>query len=300
MTKAIDFLSKELYSDNYSHDKLKALISQIGQLRYDITRDHELPLTSNHKWNYEIQKISTNNRTWFKANWLFIECLMYRLLWEMVIEIGVDLDIFKGQKSKATLDAKNDMRDMAAVVLGSKVGLEQYIHWALWGNRHDLSLNPNGVSTLSESVVDNIIINDIIHLTSHLKTARNVIIVLDNSGMELFTDLLLARYLVIELSIKVKFYGKQFPWFVSDVTRKDFDLALDKSQYDDANLVTLVNEFNLFITNGDWIFDEHEFFTMPYSYWDIGIVSADLKTEFEETDFILFKGDLNYRKVFDF
>jgi uncharacterized protein with ATP-grasp and redox domains len=216
----------------------------------------------------------------------------------MVLDIDIHLDLFQDQKSKATLEAKNEMIDMAEVVLCTKLELEQYIHWSLWGNRHDLSLNPNGVSNLGKSVIDNIIINDINLIKDHLETAKNVIIVLDNSGMELFTDLLLARYMVTELNIKVKFYGKQFPWFVSDVTRNDFDQALDQSQYEDENLLKLVKEFNFFISNGDWIFDDHAFFTMANSYWEIKGYSADLTREFEETDLIIFKGDLNYRKVY--
>lgn len=48
-------------------------------------------------------------------------------------------------------------------------------------------------------------------------------IVLDNSGYELFTDICLAAFLTTqEVVKKFRFYVKRYPWYVSDVTVKDF------------------------------------------------------------------------------
>lgn len=54
---------------------------------------------------------------------------------------------------------------------------------------------------------------------------------MDNSAYELFTDLCLADFLVTYgLADVVVFHGKSIPWFVSDVTKPDFDNFLNRLQ----------------------------------------------------------------------
>lgn len=56
-------------------------------------------------------------------------------------------------------------------------------------------------------------------------------IVLDNSGFELITDLMLGQWLVATGHAKeVVFHAKAMPWFVSDVTPPDFAFAIEALQ----------------------------------------------------------------------
>ena len=67
----------------------------------------------------------------------------------------------------------------------------------------------------------NILGNDIDKVWDHLKDSKNgrIDFVLDNAGFELFTDLVLADFLLQSgLASQIKFHGKRFAWFVSDVT----------------------------------------------------------------------------------
>lgn len=57
-------------------------------------------------------------------------------------------------------------------------------------------------------------------------------IILDNAGYELFTDLCLADYLVTFKFVNtVQFHGKAIPWFISDVTTRDFTSTIDYLSY---------------------------------------------------------------------
>lgn len=48
--------------------------------------------------------------------------------------------------------------------------------------------------------------------------------VLDNAGFELYCDCVYADWLIqTGLAHTVRFHGKRFAWFVSDVTKQDFD-----------------------------------------------------------------------------
>lgn len=51
---------------------------------------------------------------------------------------------------------------------------------------------------------------------------------MDNSAYELFTDLCLADFLITnDLADVIIFHGKAIPWYVSDVTKPDFEHFLN-------------------------------------------------------------------------
>lgn len=52
---------------------------------------------------------------------------------------------------------------------------------------------------------------------------------MDNSAYELFTDLCLADFLITHgLAEVIVFHGKAIPWYVSDVTKLDFEHFLNR------------------------------------------------------------------------
>lgn len=64
------------------------------------------------------------------------------------------------------------------------------------------------------------------------KTGGRVDFVLDNAGFELYCDCVYADYLIQSgLAKQVRFHGKRFAWFVSDVTRQDWDWLLNSMIY---------------------------------------------------------------------
>ncbi|KAJ5908436.1 hypothetical protein N7495_001118 [Penicillium taxi] len=206
----------------------------------------------------------------------------------------------------------------------------------LWGNATDLSLLTSityediqklqGSKARKESQ-KNILVNDMDTAFDVMQKARKekkngerrVDIVLDNSGFELFVDLILAGYLLFTgLATEVVLHPKRLPWFVSDVTPRDFSDLLNSmvdpqafytaddgtgktfpplSDKEAADVKFLFNQWSGFHQDGKLIMRSHHFWTSPGGYWRMPHTAPDLFEDLKESELVLFKGDLNYRKL---
>ncbi|OLN96729.1 Protein-glutamate O-methyltransferase C1393.13 [Colletotrichum chlorophyti] len=176
----------------------------------------------------------------------------------------------------------------------------------------------------------NIIANDLPAVYELLKKAkaegkaeRRVDIVLDNAGFELYVDLILAGYLLSAgLATNVVLHPKSIPWFVSDVLPSDFAQLLsaiaapkpfyetpsdeeklqDKtpeplSSTDEANLSFLFQEWSQFHAEGQLILRPNRYWTHPGPFWQLPAEAKDLYEDLKASEVVIFKGDLNYRKL---
>ena len=122
---------------------------------------------------------------------------------------------------------------------------------------------------------------------------------LDNAGFELVTDLCLAEFLLsAKLATSVHFHAKTFPWFVSDVTKCDFDHTLQYfAQSNSIAMDRLVKILKSRFEDGTMTFQAHDFWTLPFPYSDMSKYAKDLYVDLSQAKLIFFKGDLNYRKL---
>ncbi|GBO36359.1 Protein-glutamate O-methyltransferase [Araneus ventricosus] len=124
-------------------------------------------------------------------------------------------------------------------------------------------------------------------------------IVLDNAGFELFCDLCLLYFLqAAKLVKRVRLYVKMMPWFISDTLEKDIHWLLDtllKSNH--KNLVKFSEECTNKITAGEWEIVNEPFWTYPHDFSEMESTDPLLYKKLSESDLIVFKGDLNYRKL---
>ncbi|KAJ1892807.1 Hairy/enhancer-of-split with YRPW motif protein 2, partial [Kickxella alabastrina] len=148
------------------------------------------------------------------------------------------------------------------------------------------------------------------NIVRQMKGGR-VDIVLDNSGFELLQDVLLAHWLVsVGYASKVVFHAKRIPWYVSDVTNADFhwlvkvaenpELIGDKgmSAADENALKGLGKIWAGFLAAGIWELKDELFWTGPYGYHYLPTKGSDVwEGELIKSDVVIFKGDLNYRKL---
>ncbi|TBU44588.1 hypothetical protein BD309DRAFT_957998 [Dichomitus squalens] len=169
------------------------------------------------------------------------------------------------------------------------------------------------------------------HLTSLAgKTDSRIDFVLDNAGFELFTDFVFADFFVTYTPYvsKVVFHPKLIPWFVSDVTPPDFksttasllsptffsddstsEEASAISQESRAHLLAMVKRWDSYIRSGVFSLSvpidyplgasdaKANFWTSPYPYWNLKELAPELYADLRESSLVIFKGDLNFRKL---
>ena len=206
----------------------------------------------------------------------------------------------------------------------------------LWGNATDLSLLTSLTyediqklqgSEARKASQSNILVNDLDAAFAVMQKARRekkdgerrVDIVLDNSGFELLVDLILAGYLLSTgLATSIVLHPKRLPWFVSDVTPKDFSDLLNcmvdpqafytapddsgktfppLSDKEVSDVHFLFEQWSQFHQDGKLIVRPHSFWTTQGGFWRLPHVAPELFDDLKESELVLFKGDLNYRKL---
>ena len=177
----------------------------------------------------------------------------------------------------------------------------------------------------------NILINKLPAVFSTLKAAqkanpkgeRRVDIVLDNAGFELFVDLILAGYLLTaNLATTIVLHPKSIPWFVSDVLPKDFSDLLNAladpqafystpsddekhtgvkpqplSEKETSDLKFLFQQWAGFHSEGQLVIRPNRYWTLGGSYWRLPKSDSSLLEDLKQSELVMFKGDLNYRKL---
>ena len=217
------------------------------------------------------------NKKWYSSTWLDLENYLYIEINNIIrSKKGLEsFDVFLEQKINAEngLDFKNLDKNL------EKYSLETLLSASLWGNKCDLSLSngevipqsdddPNLTTTFLEK---NLIINKRNTLVSWLGEAGKIAIILDNCGKEFQADIRLAHYLTDVMEKSVTFFPKAIPWYVSDVLMSDIE-----------RLDVKIDSF------------EDEFWTTQAPYHKI---NGKLLDKLNQYDVIIFKGDLNYRKL---
>lgn len=139
---------------------------------------------------------------------------------------------------------------------GLEVMFRELVQTSLWGNATDLSLLTNmthadiqqlqagGVGAEAQKKREHFVLSGLDGIQEawdSLVAQRQakggtegqgrIDILLDNSGFELYTDLLLADFLLSSgMADQIVFHPKDMPWFVSDVTPADFCFTLEALQ----------------------------------------------------------------------
>ncbi|XP_064913489.1 coiled-coil domain-containing protein 170 isoform X5 [Columba livia] len=285
-------------------------------------------------WNQHLdyqRNLSNGNGepSWFQSPWLYVECYMYRRIQAAlaqnppidnfdVFNEGKVQNFFESQEAVIALctyfqELLKNIKDLDEKQLQEE--LFKLLQVSLWGNKCDLSFSAGeGSSQKSspllslENLIPYILVNDMEKLWSLLVNAKKrnaeksnvrVDIILDNAGFELVTDFVLADFLLSsKLADEVHFHGKSIPWYVSDTTKRDFNWTIKQLQ--SANHMWMsrcgINwEGNL--KKGVWVYRDHMFWTLPHDFSSMAEVAPDLYADLQKSSLLLFKGDLNYRKL---
>lgn len=320
-------------------------VDRMKQLMDDLQRNAKLrPIVDDGEgdiplWNKEIARYFRDT-DFMSAPWLFAEAYKYRRLHECfsVSRYWRDYDVFFRQKCDtfgrsgtavfelstrfaepftyaANVTSESDKKDVRQLLF---LELTQI---SLWGNATDLSLLINMTeddikkiqSTGGEhlaSTEKNILgnhLNRLWQLVANMKGGR-IDFVLDNAGFELYCDCVYADWLIQSgIAREIHFHGKRLPWFVSDVTRKDWDWLLNIMKYgslfpeaseeERESLRVLGRRWKQYEAEGKWVYEQHPFWCSGYTFWSVSQEAPDLFQHLCESDLVIFKGDLNHRKL---
>lgn len=335
LTQVIDQLSKdkEQIVQHFGEDareELKQAIGEISKLKYELQTDKEFTpiateLGDEQVWNDFIAGLGNDN-SYYSACWLYAETYMYRRLNNIFESTTLlkKLDYFQQQKHKSLTNSYDAMGAVMQSIehfnseKASKSEAEigeffvKMLKLNLWGNRCDLSLTAgqdyqqdgNPLSLL-ESCNSYIVSDHSPAVWDHvrqLKASSPVVIdiVNDNSGYELFTDLCLADFIIEHgLASRVNFNVKAIPWYISDVTPKDMQWTLSTLMAHENPLLSAFGHRlqSRFDAGTLHLKEVNNFWTSPYEFHRMQDIEPTLYRELGQSDLLIFKGDLNYRKL---
>lgn len=212
-----------------------------------------------------------------------------------------------------------------------------FMQLALWANKSDLSISGMSADKIQanklaidlreslESFQANILCDNLSYAWYKILSIKNMVsdklkhvntsldddliyidLVADNAGYEIFVDFCLLHFLSLLLcggreavGVKFRIHIKRMPWFVSDAIKQDVDWLINylMTQDQEPSLKTLGKRWKNFIDSKFWIIQEHKFWTLSNDYSEMSSVSPDLYSTLQTSKLIIFKGDLNYRKL---
>ncbi|XP_071164491.1 damage-control phosphatase ARMT1-like [Mytilus edulis] len=319
---------KSQYQEDVS-EELKSIIGSCSKLRNEVqTNKVAVPLQDSRNdtqvWNRYLQAATEREGSppsWFKSAWLYMECYMYRRIQESVEKCNMmkEFDVFGEQKEKSFTDSVYPTEIVMMHLLETQQKIKEneelipeafklFLKVCLWGNKCDLSISGGEDNAQTSSPLEqldklepNILINDSDEVLNHLRSRKceRIDIVLDNAGFELISDLCFAEFLLSAgLCSTIYLHAKAFPWFVSDVTKKDFDWTLQMlGQINHIAVSSFAQLWKERLNNNTWILQVDDFWTLPYDYSQMETYAPDLYQSLQKSDMIFFKGDLNYRKL---
>ncbi|XP_053974631.1 damage-control phosphatase ARMT1-like isoform X2 [Hylaeus anthracinus] len=330
LTKIIDTLSRDKdniarkYGENAT-EEIKQLVGFISKLKNEIVTNKTLkPLqllpnvTGNdaEEWNrYLIKRsaIEGGTPTWFNTDWLYCECYMYRTLAQEIAlkqqKEGAFINSLACIVALCSYTMKFVQRSESLSEVEIKEELSKFIQLNLWGNKCDLSLSAGAEVSQSynpieilQSMYKDILVDQtefVWNLLKKRETNVKIDMILDNAGYELFTDLCLAVFLIAcKFAVKIRFYVKLYPWYVSDTTKNDFNWTLDYMMNSpNKDLQELAKLASNHLKNNVWTIEEESYWTGPYDFAAMKEQDKVLYAKLSEAKLAIFKGDLNYRKL---
>ncbi|KAI8850763.1 hypothetical protein BC829DRAFT_425100 [Chytridium lagenaria] len=309
----------------------KEIIGRMGALKYEVWRAKAVRLIEDDAgddleiWNESVRThFSESTSTLLHGYGLNATCFHLSSSWK-------NYDPFLVQKIQAFHGSLDDVINLStrladSLHINDMVFFRELVLLSLWGNATDLSMfagmDQSDIANMKAGAGEsNIISNDLDALCEYVSGMNDarVDFILDNSGFEFFSDLLLADHLhQIGRAKRTVFHLKSMPWFVSDTNHhdvewllkslespEDFFTALRSSprfiNVDFATLLlplkTLAARWRQYITSGNWVFTDHRFWTTGWAYHHLPTEAPELWQQLSESALLIFKGDLNYRKL---
>jgi hypothetical protein len=256
-------------------------------------------------WKREIEKYI--GRSWLDLPWYFAESLFYLevlLAWGYYLEDGPHFSVdpflpFKElHRPGGALDLAARIAAETGAISSPREKLPVLFRYGLWANRLDLSYSQllERYRNSPEEESNKLLLDHSALVTEKVLQARRIDLILDNSASELIADLHLVQTLLqCSRELKAVLHCKKVPYYVSDATVEDVAATiLCMKQSPRADLRHMGRALSRWIETGSLVLTEHHFWNGPLHFPEF---SSDLKRELGQSDLIVLKGDLNYRRL---
>ena len=307
-------------------DYLAEVVGQLEVLGTDIldgtiTSLSETEETTSVIWPQCLQ--SHLGKTWFEAPFFFVEMYFYRRIIDIIdyhhAPNSESCDPFITKKRQGFTDAQPRTRQLADwLATGLETSnllapLQALLLANLWSNCADLSQLPETFRPEQEDSVhaaqkdptpsrrnEKLLVDDGLEVSRFIvqrsAPLQRVDIILDNTGIELTSDLALADFLLrTNLAQQVILHAKNYPVFVSDATLHDIRFTIREMA---TSSITAVAQWGQRLH--EWLESQrldlqaHPFWTLPL-YFDAML--PDLRADMSVSDLWIVKGDANYRRL---
>ncbi len=310
--RVVDIARRTLVENDFSAiqvERIRALIADIPQapLRH-LDQDGA---ADSQEWKSYTQPYL--GQDWLEAPWFFTETYFYRRLLEATGYFGSgpgkEQDPFAFQKEHGLEVSKDVINTLTERLHHWLADGFQRSHLAallaidLWGNRADMSLWPadEGAQPSQadwEALEEHTLVDDSDQVTAYLDQNKGgqVDFIVDNAGLELVSDLVLADYLLATDAVNlVNLHLKSHPTFVSDAMKKDVRYTIDfLANSEDEATAAMGARLRHELANGRLALQTHPFWTSPLALWQM---PPDLRQDLAQSTLIISKGDANYRRI---
>lgn len=275
-----DLISRDIYNEDIQ-EKIRGLLNKLPSL---IVEPINLNEDESEYWTNFFHAYTKNSI--LEIPFFFAEIYFYRHLLDITEYVNNGIDPFQPIKEKELND------ELFENLLANSNSIHDAIQIALSGNKADLS-QINRYGNEIKMVLDHS--SDLIRCINEQDTIH---VILDNAGIELFSDFLLAHQILTHSnSKKIVFYPKILPLWVSDATMADIDNLLN---YLENSKNSTINQFAEFIVekikSGRIEFVIHPFWNSPNHLTNF---PGNLQRKIASSGVVISKGDANYRRFFE-
>ena len=132
------------------------------------------------------------------------------------------------------------------------------------------------------------------YFENRLNDSKTIHIIVDNSGLELISDLILGACLINKgRAGKVVYHHNVLPIFVSDAVAADFEAAIESIKKIDTKVGNKIEKMR---KSGKMEFAPNAFWNMPFPFKEMPErLLCELNKE--NVGMVIIKGDLNYRRL---
>lgn len=289
------------------------LVNELRSLASEIAAGKPLlPLENGgNDWDDLLAPFLDNGDTWFSAPWWVAENYFYKRMLELTDAaegVGPTTDPFAKQKADSLAGSAGAFQSACAAGLTETSELAELVAASLWGNLADLSLSagaalitPEAASSgegATDGADSRMLCDDTAALCAALGACggQEILIVLDNCGLELVSDLLLVDGLLRTVKpSRIVLHAKDRPVFVSDVQPKDMAYHVEwLAQTEPQAGSAMAARLQAALADGRLVVEAPTFYTSGRAFWEM---PSEIYDAYASAAVVITKGDANYRRL---